>query len=131
MRDNHDVNALLRGLRVLVVEDAAAVADALRNLLLDVGMIVVGSVATPGDAERHLAEQLPDLALVDLHLLGGTGEALVARLRAARVPVVVISGFALLPSEISGVATLHKPFSGVELLSTLCQLISTERPKEI
>jgi CheY-like chemotaxis protein len=111
-------------LRVLVVEDAPAVTNALQGFLEDFGMFVVGPVSTPDAAERLLTEQPPDLALVDMHLGGHTGYALIERLRQVKVPVVAISGSAELPAEGPSVATLQKPFSGRELLTALCQLVA-------
>ena len=66
------INTLgLRGVRVLVVEDTPAVADALQYLLEEVGMVVVGPASTPGAAEQLFAEH-PQVALVDMHLEGHT-----------------------------------------------------------
>jgi CheY-like chemotaxis protein len=113
----------LQGMRVLIVEDAPAVGKALQSLLEDFGMVVVGPVATPGAAERVLAEQSPDLALVDMHLSGHTGYALADRMRRAGMPLVVISGSAELPAEEPCLATLQKPFSGQELLRALHQVV--------
>jgi len=70
----------LRGLCVLEVEDAPAVVKALQNLLEDFGMVVVGPVSTPDAAVQLLDEHPPDLALVDMHLDGHSGYALVERM---------------------------------------------------
>jgi CheY-like chemotaxis protein len=78
----------LRGLRVLVVEDAPAVVNVLQSLFEDLGMVVVGPVSTPAAAERLLVEQAPGLALVDMHRGGHTGYALVEWMRQVEVPVV-------------------------------------------
>jgi CheY-like chemotaxis protein len=87
----------LRGLRVLVVEDAPAAVNALKNFLEDSGPVLVGTVSTPDAAERLLAEQPPDLALVDMHLGGHTGYTLVERMRQVKVPVIAISGLCRTP----------------------------------
>jgi CheY-like chemotaxis protein len=112
----------LRGLRVLIVEDTAAVAYALRYLFEDIGMIVVGPVSTAGDAERLLDEK-PQLALVDMFLEGELSYALVGRLRDLGVPVIAISGSAELLAGSSSVVTLQKPFSGQELIETVQELV--------
>ena len=113
----------LRGLRILVVEDAPAVVNALQTILEDFGMLIVGPVSTPDAAVQLLAEHPPDLALVDMHLDGQTGYAVVERMRQVKVPVVAMSGSVELPAEGPCVATLQKPFSGQELLTTLRNLV--------
>jgi DNA-binding response OmpR family regulator len=60
----------LAGKRVLVVEDTWAVAQALRSLLEEIGLVVSGPSATIADAERLVSEQVPQLAVVDLRLGG-------------------------------------------------------------
>ena len=91
----------LRGVRVLVVEDMSAVADALQYLLEDNGMVVVGPASTPGAAEQLFSEH-PQLALVDMLAMSGSAELL---------------------ARSSKVATLQKPFSGQELLRAVHQLV--------
>jgi DNA-binding response OmpR family regulator len=56
----------LSGQRILVVEDSWHLGVALKSLLRSVGAEVVGPVATSADAERLVAEQVPDVAIVDL-----------------------------------------------------------------
>ena len=51
----------LRGLRVLIVEDSYVVASAIQSLLEEIGMVVVGPVASSTDAERLLVERSPSL----------------------------------------------------------------------
>jgi DNA-binding response OmpR family regulator len=112
----------LRGLRILIVEDAPAVADALQYLLEDIGMVVVGPASTPHAAEQLLSEQ-PQLAVVDMQLGDHTGDALIKRLRAIKVPVLAMSGSVELLARSGKVATLQKPFSGQELLEAVLQLV--------
>lgn len=60
----------LSGLRVLVVEDSWHVARALKSVLEQVGMTVARPAATLADAERLIAENTFDLALMDINLRG-------------------------------------------------------------
>ena len=83
----------LQGLRVLVVEDSAGVATAVKNLLRSLGADVLGPVATTDAAMRLTAETNPDVALVDLNLRGGElAYDLIDRLHALGVHIVVMSG---------------------------------------
>ena len=79
-------------LDVLIIEDDAAGADALRSWLerMGLGVRAAGDVAA---GRRAIAERLPDLALVDLELPDGSGLELLKELGAAQdVEVVMISG---------------------------------------
>ena len=81
------------GARVLVVEDGWQVADTLKLLLDQMGMITVGPAATPEDA-RRLAIQCPlELAIVDVNLKGEMAYELMDWLHDRGTPVIVISGY--------------------------------------
>ena len=79
----------LRGVRVLVVEDTWQVAMALKSTLTDAGVVVLGPAGTVAEAERLVAEEAPDLVLVDLNLHGEMVFDLVDRLRQREVRVIV------------------------------------------
>ena len=61
----------LSGLRILVVEDSWHVATAVQSLLRSFGADVDGPVASAVEAERLVAERIPDVAIVDINLRGG------------------------------------------------------------
>ena len=119
----------LRGIRVLIVEDTWAVADALRSLLAEADMLVVGPVANAADAQRLLSEQALQLAVVDVNLKEGSAVGLINRLSESGVSVVAISGLPAhaLPSA-GFAAILQKPFSGPELLATLRDVLASRSP---
>ena len=72
----------LAGLSVLLVEDSAAVGEAVKQLLELLGASVSGPAATTAAAESLLAQRLPDVALLDFHLRGGErSDGLIAQLR--------------------------------------------------
>jgi DNA-binding response OmpR family regulator len=114
----------LRGLRVLVVEDTWLVAKALKTALEGMGMVVAGPAANTADAERLIAEESPHLAVVDVNLKGEMAYGLIDRMHELGVRVVVVSGYAVLPSSTrKAAAVLQKPFSGAELRATLRQVM--------
>ena len=88
----------LKGVRVLVVEDNWHVANSLKLFLETEGMEVSGPAATTTDARRLAAAQKPDLAVVDLNLKGEMAYALIDQLHDQGVPIVVVSGYAVLRS---------------------------------
>ena len=115
------------GVRILVVEDSWAIANSLKRLLLLMGADVVGPAATIAEAERLIAEHTPDVALVDIHLRGGErASGLIDRLHDMGIPVIVTTGYSVVPSA-SGkvVAILEKPISMALLLDTLRPVITT------
>ena len=116
----------LKGLDTLLVEDSWAVGDALKELLELLGGSVSGPAATTAEAERLLAQHLPDVALVDVHLRGGEqSDLLVTRLTEQNVAVIVLTGspevFPVLPAEGT---VLEKPVSEAALLAHLRPLIA-------
>lgn len=111
----------LTGMRILVVEDSRDLGMAIQTLLQACGAKVAGPVATAADADRLIAQDLPDAALVDIQLRSGErADALIGRLHDRGVRVIVTSGdAALLQRSTTASATLSKPFSEAELFAAL------------
>src|SRR5262249_37016546 len=116
----------LMGVSILVVEDSWPVANALKGLLLLLGAHVVGPAATIAEAESLIADDTPNVALVDLHLRGGErAYGLIDRLNDRGIPVIVTTGYADVPSiPDKVVAILQKPISNALLLDTLRSVIT-------
>ena len=119
----------LEGLRVLVVEDSWQVGTAVCNLLRSFGADVLGLAATTADAERLLAEHVPDVVLMDMNLRGGElAYDLIDRLHARGIRVIVTTGYdeiALAPEK--AIAILGKPMNVSHLLSIL-RSVAAEKP---
>jgi DNA-binding response OmpR family regulator len=119
-RQVDQVYSSLRGVRVLIVEDAWQVAKALKSALEHVGMDVSGPVATTAEARRLVAERMPSVAVVDVNLKHEMAYGLIEELHDHGVSVVVASGYAVPSISADKVAAiLQKPFSGRELLAAL------------
>jgi DNA-binding response OmpR family regulator len=115
----------LSGVRVLVVEDTWYVAEALKELLESFGIQVAGPAATITHAERLVAAQRPELAVIDINLKGEMAYDLINRLCDDGVPVVVVSGYAGLPRLTDrAVVILPKPFNAPDLIAGLRQAVS-------
>ena len=100
----------LRGMRALLVEDSWHVAEAMRSLLENIGIEIVGPAGTLANAERLAESATYDLAVVDINLRGEMAYGLIERLCDRGIPVVIISGNALPPSFATRVAAvLQKP----------------------
>jgi DNA-binding response OmpR family regulator len=114
----------LRGLRVLMVEDSWNIANALRLLLEDAGMVITGAAATTADAERLMSLGAPAVALVDVKLRDGMALGLIDRFHDLGIGLVVVSGFSTFPAPLRKAATiLQKPFNGEELFAAMCSAL--------
>ncbi|MGZ4148595.1 MAG: response regulator [Actinomycetota bacterium] len=111
-------------MKVLVVDDEPQIRRALRTSLEAHGY-EVAAVGTGGEGVVAVAEQAPDLVLLDLGLPDMDGTEVIRRLRAfAEVPVIVLS---VRESQSDKVAALDagaddyvtKPFGMEELLARL------------
>jgi len=117
-----------RAVRVLIVEDEPLIADFMSDVLGRTDMRVVGAAMTGAEAVRIAEREPPDIALVDIGLVGGMDGWAVARaLREAHGtrPVFVTGDYS---REIDARALaagapgcLHKPFRAAELVDMVTQ----------
>jgi two-component system, OmpR family, response regulator len=108
--------------RVLLIEDEAAIRDAVTTALTDAGYLVRGQA--DGALLRDLAEVFrPDLAILDITLPGPDGLTLARRLRACGdLPVLFLTARDGLGDRLAGFAAgaddyLVKPFALTELVA--------------
>ena len=117
---------------ILVVDDAFGIADALSDILVDVGYHV--QVARNGADGLALARAShPDLMLVDLMMPIMDGTELIAAVRAdphlAATPIVLMSAVKRQRfGELACEAFLHKPFRIRELMALVDELIGPTDP---
>ena len=120
--------AELPGRRVLVVDDNATNRRILRAQLESWGMHVVDE-ESPVEALVAAAEQVPDLAILDMHMPDLDGVALAAGLRAttgwADVPLVLLTSLGdRIPGAADlGLVHLTKPVKAAALRSTLARAL--------
>lgn len=114
-------SANLSGVRILVVEDSWHIGTALGSLLRAMDAEVLGPVATAAEAERLIAEQMPDASIVDFNLRGGElATGLIDKLSEAGIRVIVISGYASVPiAPGKAAAILQKPLVESQLFAAL------------
>jgi PAS domain S-box-containing protein len=116
-----DDTVLLRRLRLLVVDDDPLVLSNLVAMLEDLGQEVVAA-ASGAEALERLAEALPDIVLTDYAMPQMTGLQLAdeIHLTQPRMPVVLATGFADLPPDLSAqLPRLNKPYTQADLVRTL------------
>src|SRR5829696_4237995 len=83
----------LNGLRVLVVEDEAAISLLLEDMLLDFGCEVVGPAARLGAALALVRDETVDLAILDVNVAGEPIYPVVSALADMKVPFVFSTGY--------------------------------------
>lgn len=86
------MEAPIKGIRVLVLEDEAIIALDVEGILTDAGFEVSATLATCADALEWLNHDVADVALLDMHLLDGTCEPVARRLADMAIPFIVFSG---------------------------------------
>jgi DNA-binding NtrC family response regulator len=114
----------LKGARVLVVEDAWHVAEAMKLVLQQIGISVVGPAANVADAMRLIMSHELDLALVDINLKQETACGVIDHLHARGTPLIIVSGYAVPPVSMEKAAAfVQKPFSARELTMAISRII--------
>jgi DNA-binding response OmpR family regulator len=111
--------------RVLVAEDEALISVILSGDLRDEGYAIAGPFSRGEDALAWLADDTPDLAIVDYMLRDGPCTALLRALRERGVPFVIFSGYARdldVESEFTDAPWFDKPASLDALLDALTNL---------
>jgi two-component system response regulator RegX3 len=123
------------GDRVLLVEDEESISQPFSNALTREGFLptVAASVA---EARAAVAEQEPDIVLLDLMLPDGDGRELARELRAAsQVPIIMLTARG---SEIDRVVGLElgaddyvvKPFAAAEVIARIRAVLRRSRQRE-
>ena len=125
--------------RVLVVEDEADLA-LLIGYNLEAEGYVVESVRRGDDAELRLAENTPDLVILDWMLPGVSGIEICRRLRVREatrtLPIIMVTARCEESERVRGLAIgaddyVVKPFSVPELMARVRALLRRSRPERI
>lgn len=111
----------LKGCKLLIVENNAMNAQLVMFQLEDEGCSFVGPAATVAKALALCDSESPDLAMLDYRLHGETVEPVGARLEAANIPYVIVTG--ALPQDFARrfprAKSLLKPFTAQQLIEVL------------
>lgn len=105
---------------ILIVDDDAAIRDAVRQVLVDEGFRVV-QASDGAEALRAIDTEPPAMIVLDVQMPGIDGPALARELRTRlrRVPLVILTGVADPKREAdrcNAEAYLRKPFDADELV---------------
>ncbi len=118
----------LQGLRVLVVEDTALVAEVILEALEQCGCEVVGPAADLTGGLALAQREALDGALLDINLAGECSFPIAEALAARRIGFVFLTGYgdAGIPEAWQQVPLLQKPFT----LTTLTRLVAAQFGKQ-
>jgi two-component system, OmpR family, phosphate regulon response regulator PhoB len=125
--------------RILIVEDEEPLVMLLRYNLQAEGY-VVDSAGNGEEAELKLAEEIPDLVVLDWMIPTVSGIELCRRLRAnpdtAKLPIIMLTARGEEAERVRGLATgaddyIVKPFSVLELVARIRALLRRTAPERI
>ena len=127
----------MTGQNILLVEDEAAIREMV-TMALEKNGFTVETAEDASDAERRLADGLPDLLLLDWMLPGVSGVELARRLRRDEVtrelPIIMLTARGDENDRIRGLEVgaddyVVKPFSPRELVARINALLRRARPE--
>jgi len=124
-----EYHPVLRGKRILVVEDEALVAMDIESHLEAIGCKIVGPAGTVARA-RQLIETAPvDAAIIDANLAGQPVDDIAAALTQRGIPFAFGTGYGrdALPRGFRDAAVLTKPFGKEQLLAVVVGLLDEGR----
>jgi len=82
--------------KIEIVDDTPIVRERLRETILGMGnFVIVGEAGTPGDAIAIFERERPDVIILDMRLMGGTGIDVLQAIRKidTRVCIIVWTNF--------------------------------------
>ena len=117
--------ALLRGRRVLVVEDEALVSIMLADLLAKSGCVVIGPAATAQSALNLIEQESIDCAVLDIKLVDGTSLPVAEALAARGIRFVLATGYTpeAIDRAYNGAPVLQKVFTPDEFIETIADIL--------
>jgi CheY-like chemotaxis protein len=111
------------GKKLLLVEDNAVIALEAQLLLEDAGAIVT-TASTVREALDLIAQDQPDLAILDVNLVGENSMPVAHKLRELGIEFIFTTGYgegAALPPELADAPVVAKPCKGPKLLAALAE----------
>lgn len=120
--------------RILVVDDDVKITSFLRRSLVLEGFTVT-TANSGAEALRHVAQEVPDLMILDIMMPGIDGMEVCRRVRAAgeRFPILMLTARDAVADRVSGLDAgaddyLVKPFALEELLARVRALLRRAQP---
>jgi CheY-like chemotaxis protein len=123
-------NTLLKGKRVLVIEDEMLVAMGLQDLLSDLGCDLIAVAADVEKALGLIAVNTFDLATLDLNLNGTLSYAIAEALESRHIPFAFSTGYSEhgINESYRERPVLKKPFSRSRFEKVISELLGDGLP---
>jgi DNA-binding response OmpR family regulator len=121
---------VLRGVRILIVEDEYLLADDLNTALSEAGAHVLGPAASVEDATTLIGNEAKiDVAILDVNLRGDMVFPLADALRERGTPFAFATGYDdwALPTRFADAPRIEKPFRSERVADILKLLIRKEQ----
>ena len=120
----------MRQLRILIVEDEAIIAFLLGETLRGMGYDVCATEGTEAGAIAAARRCKPDLMIIDEHLGGGSGLAVVKEVfRSGPLPHVFVSGDAMrIRRVMPGAVVMEKPYRETDLARSIERAMNSATP---
>jgi CheY-like chemotaxis protein len=121
--------SILRGRRILILEDELLVALETKALVWRIGGIVVGPYARVPAALEAIQVQPVDAAILDVNVAGTQSFVVAEALQARNVPFVFCTGYGrdIVPPRFGGVAVVEKPLIPEQLVVALAGAVKATR----
>jgi two-component system LytT family response regulator len=115
---------LLSMLRTIIIDDESHNRDTLRKLLARhcPQVIVIGEASGVGEGIRTIKKLHPDLVILDINLVDGTGLEMLKSIDAINFKIIFISAFGkdtIRSIRLSNLEYLTKPVNPVELIKAV------------
>jgi DNA-binding response OmpR family regulator len=119
----------LRGLRILIVDDALDLADELAETLCQWWYEVVGPASNVSDALMLIRDETIQGALLDANLGHEKVFPVAADLRARNIPFLFINGYSMVefPPEFEAAPRIAKPFDAAMLAAAMVEIFAAGR----
>lgn len=116
-------SGILRGRRILVVEDEGMVFLMLQSLLTAAGCTVIGPAASTAKALALLEQEDVHCAVLDIKLAEGISVPVAEALAARGIPFVVATGYDAIPAAYDGAPVLNKLFMADEVVDAIADIL--------
>ena len=114
--------SLLKGKRILVVEDEALIAVMVEDMLAELGSVVVGPAATIPAALALVKSEVIDAAVLDVNVRGERIDPVAEALFARGVPVLFATGYGEVRlAKAHKAAVIDKPYTQEKLARGLAR----------
>jgi CheY-like chemotaxis protein len=116
-------SGVLKGRRVLVVEDEAMISLMLEDLLIDAGCVVIGPAGSTVEALALIEQEVIHCAVLDIKLMDGMSVPVAEALAARGIPFVIATGCEVIPPEYDGAPVLSKLFMPHEIIEAIADIL--------